>query len=282
MSELSQALGSIIENTEPTPQSNSSRHHIFAALFSACIPGSGQWLLGQRRKAAILILSFAVVVIGFWPLRLLRFYAGLCAVYSGWIAVYLYAACSAQLAPSSASSRRPSKWWLLATVPFAFVTISLLGRGITRIAGFRSFSVPSTSMEPAIEQGDYIVVDSWSYRSRPPSRPDVVIFNSKGIFFVKRVVGVGGETIEGREQEIFVNDRRLEEDYVTHRRPESTPWMDNFEAVGIPDGKYFVMGDNRDVSLDSRSADFGLVDRSSVVGKALYVMSSPRQGTHIQ
>lgn len=137
-------------------------------------------------------------------------------------------------------------------------------------------------MEPAIEQADYIVVDSWSYRSRPPSRPDVVIFNSKGIFFVKRVIGVGGETIEGREQEIFVNNRRLEEDYVTHRRPESTPWMDNFEAVRIPYGKYFVMGDNRDVSLDSRSADFGLVDSSSVVGKALYVMSSPRQGTHIQ
>ena len=74
-------------------------------------------------------------------------------------------------------------------------------------------------MEPAIEQADYIVVDSWFYRSRPPSRPDVVIFNSKGIFFVKRVIGVGGKTIEGREQEIFVNNRRLEEDYVTHRRP---------------------------------------------------------------
>ena len=88
---------------------------------------------------------------------------------------------------------------------------------------------------------------------------------------VKRVIGVGGDTIEGKDREILLNDSVQSESFIEHKsRVAAYDWMDTFGPVAIPPEKFFVMGDNRDVSLDSRSPDFGLVDAPSIVGKPLY------------
>jgi len=236
-----------------------------------------------------LLVSFALLLLCFWPLRLLRFYAGFCGLYSAWILLYAYAPCSAQLAKIPSLSERPSRWWLLVTVPLLLVTMSLLGRVITRASGFRSFEIPSISMERTIQRGDRIVADMWYYSSHSPGRPDVVIFMNRGTFFVKRVVAVGGDTIAGKDRRVFVNGQVVDEPYVQHAGSSVGDWksagvdfMDTFGPITVPKGKCFVMGDNRDVSLDSRSPDMGLVDGGSIAGKALYVFSSDRQGKNIQ
>jgi signal peptidase I len=111
----------------------------------------------------------------------------------------------------------------------------------------------------------------------------VIIFKHRGTFVVKRVVAAAGDIIEGRDKAIFINGLLLNEGYVEHTQ-SSVPgyeWMDKFGPIKVPLGKYFVIGDNRDVSLDSRSPDFGLVDEQSIVGKALYIFSSDREGTSI-
>ena len=76
----------------------------------------------------------------------------------------------------------------------------------------------------------------------------------------------------------------MNEDYIQQALPvlRGNEWKDGFGPMKIPFGKCFAMGDNRDVSLDSRSPDFALVDESSIIGKALYVLSSDRQGTNIR
>jgi len=269
-------------NTEAASQPrlpNGTHRRLLAVLFSAFVPGTGQLFLGERRKAGVLLIMFAAVLVAFWPLRLLRFYAGFVALFSAWTTLYIYAVASAQLLRHLPHSERPSKWWLAATLPLTFLTLSLLGAAVTRASGFRSFSIPSTSMEKTLRQGDHFVVDT---RSRRPARRDVVIFFRNHTFFVKRVIAIGGDSIEGQNGVILVDGKVMDEPYVQHVEAEPAVWMNNFGPIAIPSGECFVMGDNRDVSLDSRSSEFGLVDDSLVIGKPLYVFGSDSVGRSIR
>jgi signal peptidase I len=259
-----------------------TKRHLLAALFSAILPGTGQFFLGQRRKGAILLLIFAAVLIGFWPLRLLRFYPGFIILFCGWIVLYFYAACSAQLARNAQVSVRPSRWWLVAVLPVTALTLSLLGRGATRASGFRSFSMPSTSMEKTILQGDTFVADMRYYHSRRPGRREVIVFLRDRTFYVKRAIALGGDSIQGKGNAIFVNGEEQDEPYVQHLGRQDLDWLKHFGPITIPTGKYFVLGDNRDVSFDSRATEFGLVDEGSIVGKPLYVYASQRPGKSIR
>lgn len=254
---------------------------LLAALLSAILPGSGQLLLGQRRKGTILLGILVVLLFCFWPLRVLRSYPGLLVIFWCWIVLYVYAACSAGLARHLSPTERPSKWRLVLVLPITLVTMSLIGAGVTRLSGFRSFLVPSRSMENTIREGDRIVADMNCYRSRHPGNRELIIFEKDRIFFIKRVIGRDGDSVEGRGGMVFVNGQTLTENYVQHtgQPPE---WMNDFGPTVVPAGKYFVMGDNRDVSLDSRSPDFGLVPAGSVVGKPLYVLGSNRDGTAVR
>jgi len=138
-------------------------------------------------------------------------------------------------------------------------------------------------MERTITQGDHIVADMRYYHSRRPAHRETIILIKNQTFLVKRVIAMSGDSIEGQNNMIFVNGKEQYEPYVEHRsRAAELNWMINFGPIYIPNGKYFVMGDNRDVSLDSRSAEFGLIDDSSVVGKPLYVFGSDRQGRSVR
>jgi len=265
----------------PLPESSSgkTKFHLLAALFSAIAPGTGQLFLGQRRKGSILLLILAAILIGFWPLRLLRFYAGLIVLFPAWIGLYVYAACAAQLARHLPRTERASRWWLVAPLPFALLALTLLGRAVTRASGFRTFSVPSTSMEKTIRQGDFLVAD---IHPRLPQHREVIIFRRDRNFFVKRAIAIQGDSIQGKDGLIFVNGQVQDEPYVEHTEKQVTRWLNNFGPVTIPNGQCFVMGDNRDVSLDSRAAEFGLVDDSSIVGRPLYIFGSDRTGKGIR
>jgi len=233
-----------------------------------------------------LSLILVVIICGFWPLRLLRFYAGFCLLYLAWITLFLYASCSALFGHFPSTLDRTSRWWLVAVVPLALLSMQLLGMALTRASGFKSFSVPSTSMENTIRAGDLLVADMWYYRAQAPAHQDVILFARNGTVWVKRVIAIGGDTIEGRDGTVTINHLVVVEPFVQHTESVRIDEMNNFEPVDVPHGKYFVIGDNRDVSLDSRPTTrgegLGLVDRKSIVGKPLYVIASTRQGKPIQ
>ena len=130
-------------------------------------------------------------------------------------------------------------------------------------------------MENTVFVGDYLMADARYYRSRSPSQGDVLIFRTQdGVFSIKRVIAVEGSTIQGRNGLVYVNGAQLNEPYA-HHRPDMQSfetWQNDFGPVTIPSGRIFVMGDNRDLSLDSRSPDVGPVDVKDVVAKALYVV----------
>jgi signal peptidase I len=198
------------------------------------------------------------------------------------IFLYLYSPLSAFVARGVQPTKPATKWWLILFVPLSLMAADLLGLAATRASGFRSFVVPSTSMERTIQKGDRIVADMWYYDSRKPQRDDVIIFMNRNLFVVKRVIAIAGDTIVGRDGLIFLNGQTLDEPFVEHKGLAGAAWLNTFGPVTVPTDKYFVMGDNRDVSLDSRSPEIGLVDMKSIAGKTLYIFVSGRQGKKVQ
>ena len=132
---------------------------------------------------------------------------------------------------------------------------------------YQPVKVEGTSMAPLLSDQERIFINKFVYRFEPIERGDVVVFwypldHSKS--FIKRVIGLPGETIELRASHLYVNGKELVESYV----PPSYLDGSNYGPVQIPDGNYFVMGDHRDSSNDSRV--FGPVGRPYIYGKAVF------------
>jgi signal peptidase I len=151
-----------------------------------------------------------------------------------------------------------------------------------RTAGFQIFDVPSRSMETTIPLNAHVMVDKWYYRTNAPKRGDIAIFlDTQGVYLVKRVIARGGETIRSSNGTIFIDDAPISEPYVIHSGYAPLE-MNNFGPLKIPLGKLFAMGDNRDLSLDSRSPEVGPIDVTSLAGRPLYTLAGFKDRTYKQ
>jgi signal peptidase I len=149
----------------------------------------------------------------------------------------------------------------------------------------QSFYIPSGSMLPTLQVGDRIIVDKLSYRFHDPHRGDIVVFARPPLEdqayadLVKRVVGLPGETISSKDGAVYIDGKRLVEPWLPAGSQsytgalaggDSHPEFDLPGPVKIPPGDYYVMGDNRADSEDSRF--FGPIPRSLIVGRAVAVV----------
>lgn len=132
--------------------------------------------------------------------------------------------------------------------------------------------VKQTSMQDTLNPNDYIIMYKRAYVSNEPQRGDIVIFESdladeegNGKLLIKRVIGLPGDSIDIIDDQVYLNDELFEEDYI---RDGVTPPADgtHFE---VPEGEYFMMGDNRIVSVDSRYEEVGYVAKDLIKGKAV-------------
>jgi signal peptidase I len=148
---------------------------------------------------------------------------------------------------------------------------------------FQQSKIPSGSMEDTLLKGDYIMVNRFVYGqtsfewenkllpTRPVQRGDVVVFRyprEPQIDYIKRVAGVPGDTVKIRRGYLYVNDERIEEPWVQARYRR----VPDYGPVRVDEGHYFVMGDHRDSSSDSRV--WGFVSRDLIKGRALLVWYS--------
>ena len=132
----------------------------------------------------------------------------------------------------------------------------------------QSFLVQGQSMEPSLHNGERLLVDKLTYRFREPRRGEIVVFrvpSDPSRRFIKRVIGVPGDVIEFREGRVVLNGQVLTENYALG------PTLSDRPRQTVPPGRYFVLGDNRVNSEDSRFADVGFVPRELIVGRALLV-----------
>jgi len=136
---------------------------------------------------------------------------------------------------------------------------------------YEPFKIPSESMLPTLQIGDHLLVDKGAYKTHEPRRGDVIVFpypRDPSKNFIKRVVAVGGDTIEIRHKVVSLNGSTVDDPHATFKygEQEIPGPRDNFGPITIPPHKLFVMGDNRDESHDSRF--WGFVDCGVVLGKA--------------
>jgi len=150
----------------------------------------------------------------------------------------------------------------------AFVLVWYFGQQISTVGD---------SMNPVLKNGDVVLVDRLIYNAMAPRRGDIIVFKPKGNenvhYYTKRIIGLPGEDIEIIENRIYIDGVKLDEEYKTT----------DIDDVGIVDEKiqlagdeFFVLGDNRANSEDSRNADVGNVKREYIYGKAWFVIS-PRK-----
>lgn len=129
---------------------------------------------------------------------------------------------------------------------------------------FSTSIVEGESMAPTLDNGDRIVFNKVVYMIGEPKRGDIVIIKRPLKNYVKRVIALPGETIEIRDQELYINNELYEQTFITE---ESKNRTGNFGPIDVPVDSYFVMGDNRAISKDSRNG-LGFIEGENIIGKS--------------
>lgn len=147
----------------------------------------------------------------------------------------------------------------------AFVSVWYFGQTVSTVGD---------SMKPVLKNGDMVLVNRIVYNATRPKRGDIIVFKPKGNenshYYIKRIIGLPGETVEIIENRVYINGEKLEEDYKTTDINDVGIVSEKMELAS---DEYFVLGDDRENSEDSRNADIGNVKRSYIYGKAWFVVS---------
>jgi signal peptidase I len=172
--------------------------------------------------------------------------------------------------PSPPPHRRTKPGWAVA-LEWAVLIVSALAIALLiKTFLFQAFYIPSDSMVPTLKTNDRVIVNKLSYHLHSVHRGDIIVFKAPpGVDpsvqdLVKRVIGLPGETIEGRRDgHIYINGKQLAEPYL----PKGIDPGPSFAAIKIPPDSYWVMGDNRDNSRDSRFFPDHFIKKKDIVGR---------------
>lgn len=139
---------------------------------------------------------------------------------------------------------------------------------VIRVFLVEVYIVDGVSMQPSLQHGERVLVNKLVYRLSEPGFPDVVVFRyprDRDRDFIKRVIAGPGQTVETRDNHVYVDGVRLAEQYL------GVPTHGTFGPVMVPEGTVFAMGDNRNFSLDSRDPAVGFIPLAEIKGKAMLI-----------
>ena len=166
-----------------------------------------------------------------------------------------------------APEQEQSIWRSLGGTLLYLMVIVLLTWVIVTFVGQRT-KVDGHSMEPTLSDGDNLIVDKLSYRFRDPERYDIIVFpyqHAENTYYIKRIIGLPGETVQVIDGYMYINGKKLDEHYGAEVMED--PGI-AAEPIKLGDDEYFVLGDNRNHSSDSRVAIVGVLTRDMLIGRA--------------
>ena len=150
--------------------------------------------------------------------------------------------------------------YILIIIGLTYLIITFVGQR-TRVSG--------SSMETTLHNGDNLIVDKLSYRFRDPKRYDIIVFPYKyeeNTYYIKRIIGMPGETLQIKDGYVYIDGEKLTSDIYGNELIEDPQTAE--EPVTLGEDEYFVMGDNRNHSMDSRDPSVGVLKKSALMGRA--------------
>ena len=147
-------------------------------------------------------------------------------------------------------------------IPYILIIVIIL---LIKSYVFSPIIVNGDSMDSTLKDGDVMILNKYTYYTSDIKRFDIVVIKHEGRYIIKRVIGLPGDKVKIEDNILYINEKAYAEEYLD--RNTST---EDFEISKIEDGYYFVLGDNSEVSLDSRS--IGLIKKSDIEGKATYTL----------
>lgn len=253
-----------------------------AAFFTLLLPGLGQLYAGAPRRAAIIFALTHVAIVGIFTESALFFFrAGPAApmvLLAALLAIMTVDAVrTARNAPRPFVLRPYTRWYVyLGLLVLAQLTVGFPVRFFIERPFYQLYRIPLSSMAPTMLVGDQIVVERFHGSVR---RGDIVVYRALGKVFIKRVVGLGGDTLQMRNYSLSVNGHGIDEPYaMPSDDPGDAPEHSTWGPIVIRDHTYFMLGDNRANSLDSR--EYGSIDADSVIQRPIRVYFSRDSATH--
>lgn len=139
-----------------------------------------------------------------------------------------------------------------------------------RVFIFDPIRVDGPSMDKTLSNGEVVILNKYEYRKKDIKRYDIVVVKIDGKKIIKRVIGLPNEKIEIKDNKVYANGEELDSSFASSKAKDFT--MSDIGLVKIPGDSYFVMGDNRAVSLDSRYPEVGTIKKDQILGKAALII----------
>jgi signal peptidase I len=275
-----------LQALEPRP-AHRFRRATFATLLSLLFPGLGQVYNRQPRKGLAIAVTFPILTVVLGDMHVLLSFWGLVVFFTlllGWRLFIVADAARAAWTGGKSEARFQHSWFVTPIFVVLVILCSSLptpSQFLRRYSYAKAFKVPSSSMCPTICAGERVVADMSAYRSRSPQRGELVLLKLpiSDALFTKRVVGIAGDTVEaGPLNEVLVNGTRLIPPEICGTpviKQNPSDELPYFPSTRVPQGSFFVVGDNLANSNDSRYPEFGLVRADQLQGKPLFLYWSP-------
>lgn len=265
------------------------RRPLAALLLSVC-PGLGQQYSGHIVRGIVLYAS--LIILSWLTAAIFMFVEGRAGValfavpVIGFVMIAIDAFLLARRQPLEYRLRWFNRWWIYPAVfLLLLVTVNplmdmIVGKTITRAHLART-----DSMVPTVLNNDVLLVNKLAYRISEPERGDIVLidFNRKrdsnitkmamGDQLVRRIIAIPGDTVEIKGRDLLVNGKKTDEPYAFYSESDRVLYVEeNFGPVKVPENSYFVLGDNRNFSIDSRV--LGFIDKGLIGGKITKILWS--------
>jgi len=272
----------------------SKRKPFISFVLSILTPGLGQVYNAQLKKGIIIYSGFILLEFLIIPVFKLQLsFNGMMFWMAASFTIYIYAIVDSIFYTMQKKDNIifPYNKWLIYLLVIIFNMSIHYIFSRSEYWGVKAYSIPTTAMEPTLLLDDYIIADLKCYNDRNPNPGDLIIFQyplDPELDYIKRCVAVGGQTVEIIEKVVYINGERFpdssyvkfidprifgkEEGRYSFKTYNNLGSRDNFGPFLVPEGHYFVMGDNRDNSADSR--DWGAVPGKNLKGQVLFVYFS--------